>query len=251
MHVALIGFGSNEGEPASWLEQVVARLESMADLELHRISQLRQTTPVGGPPGQPVYGNAAIRIGTGLSAHALFARLQQIESALGRERRVRWAARTVDLDLLLLGEEILREPTLVVPHPRMMFRRFALEPAVEIGGEQRHPLAGRTLAELWHHLQTSPRRILLVTRDPELEKCWTAAAGSGDWVRELATDLPEPGTLERFRMVIWDGVNRSPEPGEIPIPFLELERGRPLASAQAEIEAAEAALEAFDRDPRR
>jgi hypothetical protein len=91
--------------------------------------------------------------------------LLQIESALGRERHDRWADRTLDLDLLLYSDEIIDTPALTVPHPRMSFRRFVLEPAAEIAGSMIHPTSGWTLDQLLSHLDAGADRIAIVSPD--------------------------------------------------------------------------------------
>ena len=99
--------------------------------------------PIGGPAGQEPFLNAAALLETSLPPAELLARLQRIELHLGRTRETRWAARTLDLDLLLYDNLVLNTPYLTLPHPRMAFRRFVLEPAAEVAPEMAHPrLAG-------------------------------------------------------------------------------------------------------------
>lgn len=105
--------------------------------------------------------NSAAVIETELSAAELLAALQTIESASGRVRATRWGPRTLDLDLLLYGEEEFDSPTLVVPHPRLVCRRFVLEPAAEIAPEMTHPVNGWSLARLLENLENGPHAISL------------------------------------------------------------------------------------------
>ena len=81
--------------------------------------------------------------------------LQQIENQSGRRRNETWGPRTLDLDLLLYGELVLSTPTLMLPHPRMAWRRFVLEPAAEVAGQMRHPIIGWNIARLLEHLNTA------------------------------------------------------------------------------------------------
>ena len=149
----LIAFGANEGDPESNFRQVVELLRTSADVEVTASGEPCRTEPVGGPAGQSMYLNASIRLATTLSAEKLHQRLVEIENELGRERRVRWGSRKVDLDLLLYGEHQIATERLIVPHPRMSFRRFVLEPSLKIAGDMRHPTSGKTIAELLEHFE--------------------------------------------------------------------------------------------------
>ena len=127
-------------------------------------SDLIRTEPIGGPTGQRAYLNGCLRVSTTLDVEALFLMLRQLEDDLGRERRLRWGARRIDLDLLLYGESSfqLSEPQLTVPHPRMSFRRFVLEPANQIASELIHPRSGLTIGELLKRLNKLPDLIAMI-----------------------------------------------------------------------------------------
>ncbi len=116
-------------------------------MEVKEISSLTQTDPVGGPP-QGQYMNGAALVETELEAGQLLESLQTIEHELGRRRSVRWGPRTIDLDILLYGEEVIEEDALQIPHPRMHERRFVLEPLCEIAPGARHPKLKKTIREL-------------------------------------------------------------------------------------------------------
>ncbi|MEX0586179.1 MAG: 2-amino-4-hydroxy-6-hydroxymethyldihydropteridine diphosphokinase, partial [Pirellulales bacterium] len=119
------------------------------------------TRAIGGPTGQPPYLNAAVRVETALPPTALAELLHQIEARLGRQPGARWAARTIDLDLLLYGDAVVTSPELTMPHPRMVVRRFVLEPAAEIAAEMRHPTTGWTVGEHLAHLKHSQPYVAL------------------------------------------------------------------------------------------
>lgn len=155
MAVGLVALGSNLGDRAAALDRAVALLDSDDALRHVAVSRYHETPPIGGPAGQPPFLNAAVRLETSLSPHALLAHLQSIEAALGRQRSQRWAARTLDLDLLLYDDVVLDSPELTLPHPRMAWRRFVLEPAAEVAADMRHPQIGWTVAELLAHLNES------------------------------------------------------------------------------------------------
>jgi 2-amino-4-hydroxy-6-hydroxymethyldihydropteridine diphosphokinase len=155
MHRALIGLGSNVGRRRQTLQQAVERLGGRPGVALVARSGWYATRAIGGPPGQRSFFNAAALVDTSLAPELLLAALQEIENALGRRRGERWGPRTVDLDLLLYGQEVIESPRLTVPHPRMAWRRFVLEPAAEIAGEMIHPRIDWSVGRLLEHLDTS------------------------------------------------------------------------------------------------
>lgn len=142
---AYIALGANLGEPRPmlrWAVQEIARLGEVAG-----ISAFYQTAPVGGPPGQPDYLNAALRLETDLSPQDLLAALHDIEHQAGRERKVRWGARVLDLDLIVYGDLLSEQPELLLPHPRAWERAFVLAPLADLQPDLRHPVSGETVAE--------------------------------------------------------------------------------------------------------
>jgi len=128
---AYIALGSNIGERASHLRTALAALATTPGLRLLRVSSFHETAPVGGPPGQGPYLNAAALLETTLSPRALLDTLLTIESQAGRTRSVPNAPRTLDLDLLLYSDLAISEPDLQVPHPRMWSRPFVVGPLSE------------------------------------------------------------------------------------------------------------------------
>jgi 2-amino-4-hydroxy-6-hydroxymethyldihydropteridine diphosphokinase len=115
---------------------------------VRKVSSFYETAPIGGPPGQGLFLNAAAVVETTLDAPALLRVLQEIETRFGRVRTVPWGERTLDLDLLLFGNTVLDTPELCVPHPRFAARRFVLEPLAEIAPDAIDPITTRTIAEL-------------------------------------------------------------------------------------------------------
>jgi 3-oxoacyl-[acyl-carrier protein] reductase len=154
--IAYIALGSNLGDRQQALQQAVARLGAWPGLHVLRVSSFRETEPVGGPPGQQKYLNAVLAAETDLDARQLMQALLALERDLGRERRERYGPRTLDLDLLLYGVEVLaiheRDCDLVVPHPRMHERRFVLEPLAEIAPLAIHPALQSTASDLLRRL---------------------------------------------------------------------------------------------------
>jgi 2-amino-4-hydroxy-6-hydroxymethyldihydropteridine diphosphokinase len=145
---ALVGLGSNLGDRRRTLDAAIRALGEMPGVAVERVSSFLETEPVGGPPGQGMYLNAAVALETTLDPFQLLGVLKQIESRFGRVRTIRWGARTLDLDLLLFDEAIIDTPELSVPHPRLASRRFVLEPLAEIAPLAVEPVTKRTIAEL-------------------------------------------------------------------------------------------------------
>ncbi len=152
--VAYIGLGSNLGDRARNLERALDRLRRIAGVEVVAVSRFIETEPVG-PPGQGRYLNAAAALRTDLRPDALIEALAAVEAAGGRDRarEERHGPRTIDLDLLLYGEEIVGGPRLTVPHPRMHERPFVLEPLAEIAAGAVHPGLGMTIESLRDQLK--------------------------------------------------------------------------------------------------
>ena len=129
--VAFLGLGSNLGDRLTNLQGAVDLLHGEPGLRVVASSRVWETVPVGGPP-QPDYLNAVIRVETDLSARDLLDVAHRVEERLGRVRKERWGARSIDVDVLLFDEETIDESDLVVPHPRLAQRAFVLLPLLEL-----------------------------------------------------------------------------------------------------------------------
>lgn len=125
-----IGIGSNLGDARSTVQRAIIRLGQLPETRLGAQSSLFRTTPIDA--GGDDYINAVARIDTGLSARDLLHALQAVEQDFGRERPYRNAPRTLDLDILLYGQQIIASDTLEVPHPRLTQRAFALIPLLQV-----------------------------------------------------------------------------------------------------------------------
>ena len=141
-----VALGSNLGDRRGHLDFAVSRLRTA--LANVNVSSYYDTEPVGVPGPQPVFLNAATVGDTTASAQEILAVLMAIERERGRERPFQNAARTLDLDLILLGTQVLNEEGLTIPHPRFRERLFVLEPLAEIAPEMADPVTGLTIAEL-------------------------------------------------------------------------------------------------------
>jgi 2-amino-4-hydroxy-6-hydroxymethyldihydropteridine diphosphokinase len=145
-HTAAIALGSNLGDSLSTLNAAVAHLDSLPDLSVLRCSSWYRTAPIG--PPQPDYLNGCLILTTSLTPQSLLQHLLSVETHFGRERRERWGARTLDLDLLLFDDVILEEPELTIPHPRMNDRAFVLVPLAEIAADWIDPTTGQPIEHL-------------------------------------------------------------------------------------------------------
>ncbi len=220
MATCLVALGSNLGDSRSILQQAIERLDADPAIAVVQRSRWIATAPVGGPADQPDFINGAIRLETSLSPERLHSRLVHVETQLGRRRRLRWAARKIDLDLLLYDQHVLNSPRLTLPHPRMAFRRFVLEPAAEVGRELVHPHIGWTVARLRDHLRYAANYLAL-TGPPGSGKTalaqQVAHATSWRWLPDpaarLPPDAPENLNLERraavLKKAVWKSTDRA------------------------------------------
>lgn len=161
----LISIGSNLGNRVS---QISAAARIVADsplVENFTASRLFETPPIGGPAGQAPFLNAIAALDTIASAREILAMLQQTENHLGRQRRHRWDARSIDLDVILHGELMGGGKGLVVPHPRYTARQFVLQPACDVAPNYRDPRFGWTLKRLARHLNEGVASLALVGGD--------------------------------------------------------------------------------------
>jgi pantoate--beta-alanine ligase len=184
MVACLLGLGANQGDRVGNLLAAIDLLRAQSGISIAAVSCFVETAPVGGPSGQENFFNGAAVVETTLSAPDLLQVLLAVERKLGRERRERWGPRTIDLDLLLYGDEVIERPAVIVPHPRMHERRFVLEPAVEIAGHWKHPLRQKRLAELLSELplDSSAKLAMRVYTSPSAMQAMVAGLRS-DGVR--------------------------------------------------------------------
>lgn len=133
-NIAFLALGSNIGDSAGTLSQAVTRLASVPEITVCGVSSLYQTSPVGGPEGQSDYCNGVVRVETGFAPRELLTVCLKIEAEFGRLRRLRWAPRTLDIDVLLYGNLSLSDDLVTVPHPRLRDRLFVLAPLADVAG---------------------------------------------------------------------------------------------------------------------
>lgn len=153
MSLVAVAIGSNLGDREAHLEFARSRLRAL--LSGARASSSYDTPPEGVEGPQAHFLNAAVVGETTLSARGVIEALRAIEEERGRERPYARAPRTLDLDLILLGDQIVQEPGLIVPHPRFRERRFVLEPLAEIAPGLRDPVSRKSIGELLGELTRS------------------------------------------------------------------------------------------------
>ncbi len=152
MAKAYIGVGSNLGDRQALIQEAADRLARVPGVTFRAKSSIHETDPVDAEGGK--YLNAVWEIDTELNARELMAALLTIESAMGRVRTRKNAARPIDLDILFFGGQKIEEPGLSIPHPRLHERAFVLKPLAELDSELRHPGKKKTVADMLRDLES-------------------------------------------------------------------------------------------------
>jgi len=148
----VVGLGANLGDRLATLRGAARRLRELGQVVAE--SFVYETAPLG--PPQPHFYNAAARLRTHLAPEALLAAMLQIERDYGRERRERWGPRSLDLDLLWAAGTAINLPTLVVPHPELARRAFALVPLLDVAADATEPGTGRSYRSVLAALNAEP-----------------------------------------------------------------------------------------------
>ncbi len=161
INIAYIGLGSNLNNPEQQITTALQQLAKIPNCSIHRQSSLYQSKAVG-PGEQNDYINAVVELRTGLQADKLLASLQELETAQGRTRNIRWEPRTLDLDILLYNQITISSEYLNVPHPEMKNRNFVLYPLAEIAPDIQLP-CGAKISELLK--RCSAQGLIKITAD--------------------------------------------------------------------------------------
>jgi len=170
MVACLLGLGSNLGDREVTLSAALAEIDALPNVRLARRSEWHRSRPLGGPPDQAEFINAAAVVETSIPPLTLLAELQDIESRHGRTRSRRWAPRTLDIDVLLYGNEVSETQMLTLPHPRMSFRRFVLQPAAEVAPRMLHPVIGWPVERLLLHLDAASDQAAILSPSESLRR---------------------------------------------------------------------------------
>ena len=144
---AFIGVGSNLGDRKQTIHQAEQKLSKVKGIKFVKSAHLYETQPVGGPK-QDLFLNTVWEIETDLSARELLTALFQIESDFGRKRLEKNGPRTIDLDILFYGDEVIKEEALTIPHPRLHERWFVLKPLWDLRSDYVHPVLKKSICEL-------------------------------------------------------------------------------------------------------
>ncbi len=142
-----LGLGSNVGNRLFYLKEALRKITYLPGTKITTSSSIYETTPVG-PVNQSDYLNLVAEVFTSSSPERFLKSIQKIEEDLGRERRVRWGPRTIDIDILYWGKRVISKKTLRIPHPEIERRRFVLEPLNEIASDFKAPPEFLTICEL-------------------------------------------------------------------------------------------------------
>ncbi len=208
MITAYIGLGSNLGNRQDNINSAVQMLSEVAGIEVVRVSELIETTPLG-QAEQPMYLNAVAELRTGLSPDDLLKTLINIETALGRKRQEKWSSRIIDLDILLYGSEVIDSPHLTIPHPQMHLRSFVLEGLAALNGAFVHPVIKESFNELSRRLNGCD-----FVHNPDLPQLVSIAGiigvGKTTLANKLSTRLgcqmlPEPYDTNPFMPDVYAG----------------------------------------------
>jgi 2-amino-4-hydroxy-6-hydroxymethyldihydropteridine diphosphokinase len=212
MTTCLLGLGSNLGDREAALNSALEQIDALPNVRVSRRSEWHRSRPLGGPPDQAEYLNAAAVVETTVPPLAFLELLERIEARHGRVPAQRWAARPLDIDLLLYGDEVIEMPQLTVPHLRMTFRRFVLEPAAEVAPRMAHAVIGWPVERLLLHLNAAKDEVVMLSPSEALRSELTAKLSQRFGAR--AIDAPTFKTAEQLwpaSYATWLAVNQSGE----------------------------------------
>lgn len=165
MKTVYIGIGSNLGDPYENCIRAVEVIRDHSLCEINVLSPFYRTQPVG-IEGDNWFINAVLSINTTLSPAELIEMLLDVEKKMGRTRTgLRWESRIIDLDILLIGSEIINDKNLTVPHPRMHTRRFVMAPMADIAPDFIHPVLGKSMAEILDEIPLKEQEVRLMEKN--------------------------------------------------------------------------------------
>lgn len=150
-HEAFVAFGSNLGDKEKFIDEAIEALSNLPQINIVAISDKIVTKPYGNVE-QNVFLNGVMKIETLLPADELLQILQKVEEHAGRERKIHWGPRTLDLDIIFYDDDIISEDDLIVPHPDMKNRDFVLKPLMQIAPYKLHPVYRKTISDMYAEL---------------------------------------------------------------------------------------------------
>jgi len=150
-HEAFVAFGSNLGDKEKFIDEAIEALSNLPQINIVAISDKIVTKPYGNVE-QDVFLNGVMKIETLLPADELLQILQKVEEHAGRERKIHWGPRTLDLDIIFYDDDIISEDDLIVPHPDMKNRDFVLKPLMQIAPYKLHPVYRKTISNMYAEL---------------------------------------------------------------------------------------------------
>jgi 2-amino-4-hydroxy-6-hydroxymethyldihydropteridine diphosphokinase len=216
MPSSLIGLGSNLGDREATLRAALAEIDALPNVRLQKASSFHRSLPLGGPPDQGEYLNAAANVETSVPPLAFLELLQRIETRHGRVPTERWAARPLDIDLLLYGSEVVETDMLILPHLRISFRRFVLVPAAEVAAKMIHPTIGWPIERLLLHLNEAKDELAVLSPSEELRSQVAEDAAKQFGARTI--DRPTFATADQLwpaEYSTWLAIERPPGAGEV------------------------------------
>ena len=166
MPYAYIGFGSNVNDRLVHINQALQRLSGVESVLLMQVSSIYETQPVGYDE-QNWFLNGVVAVETTLAPQHLLDSLKRVEEQVGRQNRIRWGPREIDLDLLIYDQLRINGPSLTIPHPEMHQRRFVLAPFAEIAPDTIHPNRQETIQTLL--CQLTDEKVVQLVAPPTLK----------------------------------------------------------------------------------
>lgn len=163
MAIVYLSFGSNKGDRIGFIQQATSLLGAVDGISIVRASAFYETEPWN-MTSQTWFVNAVAEVKTTLSPDKLLEECQRIEKQLGREKHESYEDRTIDIDILFYGKEIINEQNLIIPHKYLHLRAFALVPMLELAPDFVHPVLNKTIAELHNDLENPEMVFLYGTR---------------------------------------------------------------------------------------
>ncbi len=146
-HQAYLALGSNMGDKQAYLTGAVEKLGQVPGIQVKQVSDFIETEPYGGVE-QDSFLNGCMEVETILSPSELLREMNRIEAEAGRERKIHWGPRTLDLDMIFYDNLVTEDPVLLLPHPDMQNRDFVLRPLAQLCPYKRHPVTGKTILEM-------------------------------------------------------------------------------------------------------